>query len=476
VNNKVFNKLDWINIFLLKIFQDYFNLKELQELSKLSKLTRLKLNPVLFKSIRLLRYTNRVRDSKPIRTFNVKSFEKLSWIAVKDEDEAEKSLNVKKSLTDINSQLQDVKRFANSIFIYDIKRSGYYLYPILANFVNLSVLKIHCCVIQYSIFQKLGECFPKLKAFDLYKVALSKESTSSIDSNEIIFPVNLNYLSIWCVEVTDISIFAEPYDIVFYSHGFDPRFKFSLPNIYLPSLKKLQFLRCSVNNNIIEEFLKTNPELEQLSIDNFSPGISRYFNSIKSLQVDQLDKINDLENLITCQNIKTLKINIENNDCYDKFEKVCLMCPSVEFLHLNIIDIVNYQDAFNTYLVPISKRLPNLKTVELPIYDTNSELLDINHLPQIEKIIFEHDSVPYLDIKFEKNPKLKEIEFRATYDYVDKEKFLEKYNAIQIGSLSFLSKRLKDTTLTIKIINCLNINKTLVIDLNDNSYKLNQVL
>jgi hypothetical protein len=442
MNNKKFNRLDWTNIFILKNFQDYFNLKDLQSLSMLSKFTRIKLNPIIFNSTRLIKYTHRGRGDKPIRVFNIKSFEMLSRIAVRDEDEIEKSLYIKKSLSDINSELQGIKNFVKSIYICNVKRPGYYLYPVLANFTNLSILKIHCSTIQYSIFQKLGEYFPMLKTFELYRVILSKKSTSSNNSNEIVFPINLSYLSIRCVEVTDIAILDEPYMTV-YGYDFDPRSKFVLPNIHLPSLKSLQFLRCSAKETGLEEFLQTNPNLEQLSIDTFGQGTSKYFNCLKSLHVDQLENINNLENLIAYQNIKILKVSIAHNVYYDKFEKLCLMCPSVEFLHFNIVDSENLQEAFNTYLTPILKKLPNLKIIELPLYEIYNELIDINHFSTIEKIIFETENISHLSVYFKKSRNLKEIEFRATYEDIDKEGFLEKYKSYSDWKFEFFNQKVK---------------------------------
>ncbi|KXN64976.1 hypothetical protein CONCODRAFT_13606, partial [Conidiobolus coronatus NRRL 28638] len=261
MNNSEFNKVNWINIIIFKIFQDYLNLGELKDLSILSKLTRSKLKSTVFKSIQLMT-ERKLLDGIFVKSFNSKSYDELNNIVNSDEDEIRNNLDIQNSLSAINSEIKDIKHFANSFYIYDIKRSGQYLSQVITNFTNLSVLKIHCSTIQFSVFQKLGEYFPTLKNFELYKVVLSKYSIDSYDSNEIIFPLSLVSLSIWHVDVTNIGILSEPYKVVFNDSSNDARSGYSLPNIYLPFLKKLQFLRCAVEDNGLEEFLQTNPNLE----------------------------------------------------------------------------------------------------------------------------------------------------------------------------------------------------------------------
>jgi hypothetical protein len=451
MNNKEFNKVNWINIIIFKNFQDYFNLKELQCLSMLSKFTRLKLNQILFNSIKLIKIRNRNYNSegKLIMTFNVQSFESLNSIVVNDEDEIDKSPYIKKFISDIDSELQGIKYFVKSIFISSPWQSGYCLYPMLTSLVNLSELKIHCSIIQYSIFQKLGEYFPMLKTFKLYRITLLKNTTDKDNLNEIIFPANLSYLSIRFVEIGYINIAAEPYNIVFSDYGDFPQSKFSLPNIYLPSLKNLEFIRCSTEENGLEEFLQINPSLEQLKIDAFNLETSKYFNSLKSLHVENLEDANNLESLATCKNIKILKICIEYGNHYDKFEKICLMCPLVEFLHFDVIYHENPQEAVNTYLVPILKKLPNLKTIELLLNEYNDdyydELIDINtnSLSTIEKIIFVKGCIVDLEVRFEKHHSLKEVEFRNIYFDINKEKFLERYKSYSNWEFKFFKRKVK---------------------------------
>jgi hypothetical protein len=64
------------------------------------------------------------------------------------------------------------------------------------------------------------------------------------------------------------------------------------------------------------------------------------------------------------------------------------MCPSVKFLRLEIQCANTCQDAINSYLVSILKKLPNLKTVELPIFMGDNICIDSEDLPKIEKVIF----------------------------------------------------------------------------------------
>jgi hypothetical protein len=442
MNNSEFNKIDWINIVNFKIFQDCFNLKALQDLSMLSKHTRSKLNPILFKSIQIITERKFI-DGYVVKNFNSKACTDLNNILNSDEDEAQKNLSVQNSLSNINTEIRDIKYFANSLYIYDMKRSGYYLCQIITNFTNISILKIHCSTIPYSIFQKLGEYFPMLKIFDLYKTVLSKYLTDSNDSNEIILPPNLINLSIWHADVTDISILSDPYKTVFNNSSYDARTEYSLPKIHVPSLKNLQFLRCTSKDSGLEEFLEMNSNLEHLNIDTFSPEMSKSFTSLKSLNLEQVDMFENLQNLTVLHSIKTLKISIEDQYHYEKLEKICLMCPSIEFLRFSTSNFGYYGEVFSTYLVPTLKKLPNLKTLELSIdvEDRELELIDINQFPQIENIIFEADDLFYLKVCFEKNRNLKKIEFSASVCDIDKQDFLEKYGSYTEWEFKFHDSR-----------------------------------
>jgi hypothetical protein len=430
MNNNEFNKIDWINIVMFKAFQDYFSLKELQDLSMLSKITRSKLSPVLFKSIRLLYLTDQ-DTNMPSETCNVKSFQELNSIAVRDDDEIKNNLYIQNSLSNINSELQDIKNYINIASIFDLERSGRYLYSIITNFANLTVLEIHCSTIQYSIFQKLGEYFPMLKTFELCKVVLSKYSKTSNNSDEIIFPINLNRLTIWCVEETHISISDEPYSLVINDLYFDGRSEYAIPNICIPSLKNLQFLRCAAENNGLEDFLKTNHNMEQLHTDTFSYNVSKHLNSVKCLELAQVEMLDNLQNLAIHQNIKTLSISFEDYDDYKNLEKLCLMCPAIEILILYNRNTDTHQEDYDIYLVPILKKLCNLKTLELLIklLDNEFELIDINHFPHIEKVIISADNFSYLKINFEVNSNLKEIEFMPLYCEIDEVEFLNDYGS-----------------------------------------------
>jgi hypothetical protein len=444
MNNSKINKIDWINIVMFKTFQDYFNLKELQDLSMLSKITRSKLNPVLFKSI-ILYYLIDQDTDMPSETCNVKSFQELNRIAVGDEDEIENNLHIQNSLSNINSELQNIKHYINSTGKFNLERSGRYLYPIIANFSNLTVLKIYRSTIQYSIFQKLGEYFPMLKTFELCKVVLSKYSKSSNNSNEIIFPPSLTSLSIWHVDATDISILYDHYKSIVNNSSYYARSEYSLPNMHMPSLKNLKFLRCSSKDNELEEFLEMNPNLEHLSIDAFSPEMCKNFTSLKSLSLDQVDMFENLQNLTVLHNIKTLNICSDYEDNCENLEKLCLMCPSIESLEFSISNFGSYEESFDDYLVPILKKLPKLKTLELPIEAEEEyfEFIDINHFPQIEKIIFTTPNLSYLQIRFEKNYNLKEIDFISEFHDINKKDFLEKYGSYIDWEFKFYKRKIK---------------------------------
>jgi hypothetical protein len=426
MNNKEFNTVNLLKLVELKSFQENFKLEELQDLSKLSKSFRLKLKPAIFKSIRLVNQTEYIDDTF-VEIFNSKSFDELNTIAYMNGDEAQKDSGIQNSLININSELKTIKDYAINLHLYEVMRSGHYLCPILANFTNLSTLKIRCSTIPYSIFQKLGVHFPMLNILELYNVVLSISPTDSTNSKEIIFPLNLINFRIASVEMTDMSILSDPYKMVL--NDFNPyaRSNFTLPNIFLPSLKELKFLRCSAWNNGLVEFLEKNPELEQLSIDSFNPSMSKHFKSLKSLSLEQVGMYENLHNLIASSSIKTLKISIEDEYHYEKFEKICLMCPSIEFLHFSVFNIDTYQEAFNIYLMPILRKLPNLKTLELPIYTEDPIRVDVNNFYQINKIIIITDDITNLRVYFDGNPNLQEIEFRSTRYDICEEEIWDKY-------------------------------------------------
>ncbi|KXN65223.1 hypothetical protein CONCODRAFT_20839, partial [Conidiobolus coronatus NRRL 28638] len=424
MNDKNNSKINWLNIIFNKEFQNYLNLDILKEISLVSKLVRIKLNPKLFYAIKIEEDNKYIKGLLENYYINDELSEEARPLSPNVE-ELHKGLYIDRLISNIKSELENIKRFVSSIYFKRLNHIAYYLFPLLESFDNLTTLKLYDCTFPYSTFVNLGVSFFKLRCVELYGVTLVKlpGDTAHLDSFNI--PPDLRYLTISIVEVNEPGALFNPYDMLFNELDSTNNYRFALPKVEVPSLKKLNFIGDYDEENDLEDFLDINSKLESLAIGNLYLDKAYNFKSLKNLEVGYVDCFDNEINFTTQEGIKELTVVIDYEDDYENVAKLCKLCPNLEKLYFRILNSVSIQNTFYNFLIPVLSKLPNVKTLRLKLHTNESDILNINKFPHIENIIFEIDEPYILNIKFHKCKSLKTMEVKSDWFELYDDEFLD---------------------------------------------------
>jgi hypothetical protein len=283
MNENNCSKINWSNIAFDKEFQNYLNVNTLKEISMVSKPVRIKLSSNLFYKIKLepeFKYDYITLE----KYYKFPALSAFNRLINSDKNELEKDLGIKMALNDIKSGLGLIKRFVSNLFFYQVGYHEYHLFSTFNCLDNLTILKLYYSNIPYSAFVKFGVSFPKLEVIKLSDVTLIKLHKDSTNSEDFVFPLNLNYLGINNVAVTEKDEPFNSYEILsndLYTNGSG---RFILPNLALPNLKKLKFIDMYEEEDDLKEFLDKNPNLELLSVKSLNLGKVYNFKLLKSLK------------------------------------------------------------------------------------------------------------------------------------------------------------------------------------------------
>lgn len=422
MNSSNKSNINWLNVIGIKEFQKYLDLKNVKELSFSSKLFRSKLSPKLFDTIKLDRELKRVNGDFE-SFFNVKEITVLKKLVKSGVEDLKYRPYVDKLASDIKLGLGSVRSFVKRLEFRCLDHLGYFLFPMITSFENLEILDLFDCIIPYSMLINLGKLFPKLKKIKLCKVLLVKLPTDSVYSEDFTFPPNLRYIDFPNAIVTQVEDLSNPYKQLFNRQFPEYSYRFVLPKIALPNLLELNFNGDDENFIELEEFSKLNPNLETLKAEFIYLDRTYNFKSLKSLEVSYVECSDSEVKYTTQDNLRELKILVEGEDYFENVTKLCLFSPNILKLDLCLVEIDDFQEAFDSFLIPILSNLPKLKTLELEFISDEDEVLDINNFPHIESFIFFSDEPNILNFKFDKNKNLKNLEFKCNYfedgEYMD---------------------------------------------------------
>ncbi|KXN66824.1 hypothetical protein CONCODRAFT_73424 [Conidiobolus coronatus NRRL 28638] len=247
-------EINWLNVISNREFKTFLDLNLVKEISMISKLMREKLKPKLFKNL-ILNLDIVKFESNIITMANDKQFiyGKCDYNTLREENEG----SVEDSLNDFIISLNDIKKFAKSFYFdYSIK-AGYYLYPLIGNFNNLTELKIKLSHIPFKAFADIGKTLPNLNRLELECVDLIKSAIEVISEKDIVFPPNLSYLKIFSIYVIISTLLSDPYEYLFNTKVYPISYEyFTLSKISIPSLKRLDFIPKDKENRGLEEFLE----------------------------------------------------------------------------------------------------------------------------------------------------------------------------------------------------------------------------
>lgn len=411
MKNEKDSEVDWLNIVFDTEFHSYLDYDTLKKISMLSKFVRAKFIPKLFYNISLKANRKHV-NGKIEKFYNVSALSSLTRRISSYSDKLQKSLSVEKALNNINYEVQNIIIFVSNLYIKNLDRIGYYLFPIFKSFDSLSLLNITGTTVPYSLLINLGLLIPNLKSFELISATLVRLPTDKLISNNFIFPPSLSYLNISRVEVTELGLLSDPFEYLFSEGHAKNSYSFTPPKILLPSLKKLIFAEYNEKKSGLEEFLHINPSLELLKTETIYLDKAYSIGSLKSLETDMVECLNGDTKFASQESIEDLTTFV-NIDTYENVTRLCLLCPNLVKLRFSIDCYKFSQLSFDRFLISVLSNLPKLKTFHLETYTEDHDIININKFPYIENIIFETKYINLSNIRFEKSKKLKNIEFKS---------------------------------------------------------------
>ncbi|KXN66819.1 hypothetical protein CONCODRAFT_20024 [Conidiobolus coronatus NRRL 28638] len=438
-DNKV--KVNWLNVIFNSEFQDSLDKNTLINVSILSKLVREKLKPVLFKNIQLSsrKFQNEFKDNIFIEYFNCVADPDL-YDSINREEEGE---GIESGLEDFGFGLSSIKDIARSFYFSDLNRAGYYLISMFNSMSNLTILKLSYSFIPYSSFTKLGELLPNLKEIKLISATLAKLPANSIWLDNFVFPPNLNILEIYDCRVITSRLFLDPYEFLFNEFTRAPRIDFTLPNVQVPSLKKLSFFSYTAHDNGLKPFIETNSNLESLNTGIFHSDLVNSLTSLKTLEIDILSNLDDIDHIPILNCVKNLKIYTVSPRYYENIKKLCLICPNLQSLGLNMSYDDNFQHLINSFLAPIMANLHQLKTLRLHFIINETENINIENFSDIESIIIETKSTTILNLSFEGCKDLKRIIFKSYTGDINTQEFKDRFNSYKNWVFKFSTNTIR---------------------------------
>ncbi|KXN66686.1 hypothetical protein CONCODRAFT_11420, partial [Conidiobolus coronatus NRRL 28638] len=203
---------NWLNVVSIKEFQSNLGLNLLKEISMVSKLTREKLNPLLFKNLELsldsIKFSSNVISIAYDMQYHYSNY---NYSTLRDENNG----CIENSLNEYINTINDIKKYTRSFYLMYNRRAGYYLYPIVKVFDNLTELKIFICDFPFDALADIGKTLPNLNRLELEDVDLIKSITDTISESDIIFPPKLSYLKIFQVQVITTTLLSDPYEYLF---------------------------------------------------------------------------------------------------------------------------------------------------------------------------------------------------------------------------------------------------------------------
>jgi hypothetical protein len=428
-------KINWLNIIFNSEFQAFLDKNTLINLSVLSKLAREKIKPLIFKSIQLStkKFKNEFKDNIFIEYFNCLADPDL-YDNIPMEVE---NWSVESGLDDFALGLNSIKDIAKRFYFTDLNRAGYYMFSMINNMNNLTILKLKYSTIPYSSLAKLGETLPNLKDIKLISLILAKLPTENIWLEHFVFPHSLSILEVYDCRIITTTLLSDPHEFLFNEFTRAPRNGLTLPNISVPSLKKLAFFPYTSQEADIKEFLEINPNLESLTTERFDSNLVNRLTSLKTLEIITLSNFDNIDNIPVLEFLKKLKIYNVSPNSYENITKLCLICPNLEYLQFNMSFNEHFQPLIDNFLFLILTKLSQLKTLHLYLITNDEESLNIEKFSNIESIVIETKDITILNLSFEGCRNLKSVKFKAYTGKINSQDFKDKFNNYKNWTFKF---------------------------------------
>ncbi|KXN65489.1 hypothetical protein CONCODRAFT_74255 [Conidiobolus coronatus NRRL 28638] len=299
------DKVDWENVLIIKEYQKYLHITDIIEISLLSKLIRQKLKLRLFESIKFNgrqfeKYFNS-RDSLILGSFEFIKHYEMYFTVIGFDKSPYTGLKAEDALQELEDDLINVKSSVKSFEFSYTSRIGYYLFPLLYIFDNLTRLKIFDCIIPLAEFCKLLKCL-KLENLDIVDSSFTKHPNEELTTEDIRFPNTLKVLSISTCNFCSDSFLLTLQKYLFGKANCNNISDFKFPSAKIPSLVSFALKTIYSGDYGASQFLLNNPQLEHLKIES---------DHLDQVKFDYISKSKTIKNLeLICTTIEHHQIAI----------------------------------------------------------------------------------------------------------------------------------------------------------------------
>jgi hypothetical protein len=343
-------------------------------------------------------------------------------------------------VTSVSSSLSVYKAIVNRFNLAGVEKAGYYLLPILNIFDNLTFLRLECCDIPFMDFSNLSESLLSLEVMELVYVTFIKLSPDSISNSQFIFPQNLKSLKIYYCE-TSVEPVLSPKEFLFNYSELTTATSFILPEYSVSSLKELGFFSSYGSDGGINQFIKLNPELESLiikshSLNYITLSLIKSLTSLKSLEMRGSVSLNPEAQFPTLEFINKLRFDDVSLNNIEIIKKMCLSCPNLMALNIQIVAHKNFQNTIDKHIAQISNYLPKLRFFNFIIIGNIFEKIDFSTCCWLETLVVESGQLTVLNSNFESCKKLKKVTFKSFGD-INTPEFKNKFNSIEGWKFKF---------------------------------------
>jgi hypothetical protein len=260
--------IDWTIVLVETPIARYLSKYDGIGLSLTNKRIRAKLYPKIFNDIfinlKILRAHSNYYNQKKYHQFdNLTYMEKIKLVKKYgfNKDLAFKKVQIDPFIEEANNTLSSVSTYCESLSLYNLKRSCYFLFPIFDNYINLSKLSLRWCDVPFSNFANLITKLKKLEilVMECINLILSKSEDSNLARN-LKYPISLKafdylYINLGitnCYELTSREIIRNT-KFEYYTE------KLEINPQILPSLKHFKCYFGGRGNVKMEEFKALNP-------------------------------------------------------------------------------------------------------------------------------------------------------------------------------------------------------------------------
>jgi hypothetical protein len=376
-NSRNETNIDWVNVILLKELKYFLYKSELIEISLASKILREKFAPFVFNHILVddtlfaedIDYFGLTHEYRE-KTFSKEVVQKFrasdnfsNYLDKRDY----KSLVVDPYLISYIEKFEPYSKYVKSFTFNQVFQPLYFLIDLAMLTTNLNSLYIDTGFLLLKEFQTILNGLQILKDVILNNVTFIKFESDKPIIDALTFPKSLQELTAFDTKLITRCYKKGAYQLLFEGFSITPE-PLPIALEHLPNLEYLEYDNEYQSNSFIADFLRINPQINNLKIpfttlmqdnidsDILSPvthvvlqplnSITQHLNDIiytmlENITIFEFTTMRDVNQelfyriISSLKNIKILHINLDNSTYFNNIENIIVELDRLKFINVN---------------------------------------------------------------------------------------------------------------------------------------------